>query len=263
VLIDWFPVIAQLLNFTILVVALKYLLYDRIVKAMEQRRSAIAASEAHARDRAAAAEDELVRLREERVELDHERDGVLEEARQEAADHRRQLLERARADVNQEAEDWRRSLHAHQHVLLADLQRLTGEKAVTITRRLLADLADRTLEEAIVLSLGDRVRQLSATDRAAITTSIASHGPSIVVRSAFELSATGREHVEQVVSELAEVPGPLISWELDPELICGVEIRFGDRCVGWSVVGYLADVEREFDDLLRSQIPSGEREGDT
>jgi hypothetical protein len=38
VLINWFTVIAQIVNFLILVVLLKYLLYDRIIKAMDERR---------------------------------------------------------------------------------------------------------------------------------------------------------------------------------------------------------------------------------
>ena len=37
-LIDWFTVVAQIVNFAILVLALKFLLYDRVTGVMEKRR---------------------------------------------------------------------------------------------------------------------------------------------------------------------------------------------------------------------------------
>ena len=40
-LINWFTVIAQIVNFLILVFLLKYFLYDRIVKAMDEREQRI------------------------------------------------------------------------------------------------------------------------------------------------------------------------------------------------------------------------------
>jgi F-type H+-transporting ATPase subunit b len=37
VLIDWFTVVAQIVNFLILVALLKHFLYDRIIRAMDKR----------------------------------------------------------------------------------------------------------------------------------------------------------------------------------------------------------------------------------
>jgi F-type H+-transporting ATPase subunit b len=41
VLIDWFTVAAQIVNFLILMALLKYFLYDRVVKAMDEREEKI------------------------------------------------------------------------------------------------------------------------------------------------------------------------------------------------------------------------------
>jgi F-type H+-transporting ATPase subunit b len=40
-LIDWFTVVAQIINFLILVALLKHFLYGRIIKAMDQREERI------------------------------------------------------------------------------------------------------------------------------------------------------------------------------------------------------------------------------
>ena len=68
-LIDWFTVIAQLINFTILLVALKLLLYDRIVEAMEERRRTIEEQEERAEQARREAEERAEELEEDRHEL--------------------------------------------------------------------------------------------------------------------------------------------------------------------------------------------------
>ena len=40
-LINWFTVVAQIVNFLILVFLLKYFLYDRVIRAMDQREQRI------------------------------------------------------------------------------------------------------------------------------------------------------------------------------------------------------------------------------
>ncbi len=261
-LIDWFTVIAQLVNFAILVVALKFLLYDRIIKAMEKRRSSIAEREATAKERTRKAEEELARLREERQELDKKRDEILEDARRQAADKQRELLRQARAEIDRQEQEWRESLRRHQNRLLADLQKLTGEKAVMVSRRLLADLADQSMEEAVVRGLVQRIGEIPDDERTAIAASVGSDDAPIVVRSAFEFSPASRENIGKILSDLVGDPDRSISWEQDPELIAGVVVRLGSRSVGWSVADYLAGVEREFADLLRSEVEPVERESD-
>ncbi|HLU30564.1 MAG TPA: F0F1 ATP synthase subunit delta [Acidimicrobiia bacterium] len=261
-LIDWFTVIAQLINFAILVVALKFLLYDRIIKAMDKRRSSIAQREATAAERIQQAEEELARLRRERRELDKQREEILENARHEAADQRRELLRQARASVDRQAQEWRESLRRHQDRLLADMQKLAGEKAVTVSRRLLADMADRSMEEAMVSGLVQRIGEIPDEDRTAIADSVGSEDAPIVVRSAFELSPASRENIGKILSDLLGDPERSISWEQDPELISGVVVRLGARSVGWTVADYLDDVEREFAALLRSEVEPVERESD-
>ncbi|MCF8123589.1 MAG: hypothetical protein K9K34_14360, partial [Desulfarculaceae bacterium] len=67
-LIDWFTVAAQVVNFLILVWLLKHFLYDRIIKAIDQREADIAArsEEAEAKqDAAARKESELAQRRRE------------------------------------------------------------------------------------------------------------------------------------------------------------------------------------------------------
>src|SRR6056297_3087290 len=93
-LVDPFTVIAQIVNFAILVVALRYLLYDRVVTAMDRREQRIADRLESVEERAEeldAAEEELQRDRED---LEDGGDDWLDEAGGEAEGVRRDLLRR-------------------------------------------------------------------------------------------------------------------------------------------------------------------------
>lgn len=261
-LIDWFTIVAQLINFAILVVALKFLLYDRLMDVMEKRRRSIAQQEAEAEEGAREAEDELARLRKDRRELENQRDEMLEQTRREADERRRQLLQEARAEVQRQEDEWRASVRDHQERLLSDLQRLTGEKAVTVTRRLLADMADRSLQEVLIATLVERVGQIPEDERTAIAESVRSGDTPIVVRSAFDPSAADRENVDKVLGELVGELDRPVRWERDPGLVCGVVLQAGAHTVGWSVEGYLEDVERDFAELLRSESGVGGQESE-
>jgi F-type H+-transporting ATPase subunit b len=149
-LIDPFTVIAQIVNFAILVIALKYFLYDRVIEAMDRREASVAERLTEAEQREATAADEAERLREERAQLDRHRDDLLDAARGDAAEHRDELLERARAEVEAERARWERGLRAEQQEFRGDLQRHTVKEVMELSRRALSDLAGADLEGAVI-----------------------------------------------------------------------------------------------------------------
>src|SRR5690606_41665445 len=133
---------------------------------------------------------------------------------------------------DRQEQEWRESLRTDQDRLLTELQRLTGEKALTVARRLLADMADRSLEEAVVRGLAQRVGETSEEDRTAVRTALAASDGAVVVRSAVELSAAGRQEVTAAVAVLAGGADRPLAWEPGPALIGGGALRVGARAAG-------------------------------
>ncbi len=91
-LIDWFTVIAQIVNFLVLVGLLKYFLFDRITKAMDEREQTIASALEKADETRKLAREEAERYRRMNDELEEGRRRILEEARNEADSLRKALL---------------------------------------------------------------------------------------------------------------------------------------------------------------------------
>ena len=68
-LIDWFTVVAQIVNFLVLVALMKYFLYERIVRTIDEREKHIAKRLAEAGDKNKAARDNAERFRHETLTM--------------------------------------------------------------------------------------------------------------------------------------------------------------------------------------------------
>lgn len=261
-LIDWFTVVAQAINFVILVVALKYLLYDRITEAMEKRRQAISTRERAAEEASREAEEARQELERERRELEARREEMLAEAGREASQRKRELLAGVRGDVERQEEEWRESVRLRQERLLGDLQRLTGEKAISITERLLHDLVDESMERALIGKLTERIGDLPEEERNTLADALRSDHSPILVRGAFDLSEESRQRIRHALEDLAGDLERDLTFQHDPDLIAGIVIQAGPQTVGWTMGGYLEDLEKEFADVLRGELrAAGDGEG--
>jgi F-type H+-transporting ATPase subunit b len=99
-LIDWFTVGAQMLNFLILVWLLKRFLYKPILNAIDARESRIAAELANAATTSTAAERERVELQSKSTALDEQRCALFGKAVDEARAERERLLAQAHQAVD-------------------------------------------------------------------------------------------------------------------------------------------------------------------
>ncbi|MFP3883009.1 MAG: F0F1 ATP synthase subunit delta [Actinomycetota bacterium] len=252
-LIDWFTVLAQLVNFVILLVVLKFLLYDRILEAMDKRRASFAEREETTERLRREAEEETRRLEERRKEIEANWEDMIEEARREAEDRRRELMEEARTEVEHQERQWRDSVRSNQDRLLTELERSTGEQAIAISRRALQDLADADLEGEMVREFAHRLEEAKSDDAEIAATLRESDHP-LTVYTSFELDETSRQTIRETLRDLVGDPGREIEWERDPDLVAGVVVRVGARRVGWTIDQYLEALRGAFEAVVRSHM---------
>ena len=136
--IDWLTVVAQALNFLVLVWLLKRFLYDRVMRAMDRREAAIAERIRAADARMEEAEQEARRHREAREGLEAQRERQLRRARDEADDLRRSLEEEVRRELDEARARWRAELEREQAVFLQDVRRQVATHFEAVARRALA-----------------------------------------------------------------------------------------------------------------------------
>lgn len=247
-LIDWFTVIAQAVNFLILVWLMKRFLYQPILKALDAREQRIAGelADADARKAEAGAEREEFRRRNE--EFDREHAVLLGKATGEAAAERHRLIEEARREAQTLRDRLQDKLDGEYRGLHEEIARRIQAEVFSVARKALADLADTGLEERIAQAFARRVQELGGSEREKL---VASPDTGAMLRSAFELPEVQRASVEAAV-RAALGAGIAIHFEVAPNLIGGIELIKGGHKIAWSLADYLESLERELAVLLKA-----------
>src|SRR5665213_2353129 len=251
-LIDWFTVAAQALNFFILVRLMKRYLYKPIRHAIDEREKRIAAELANADKKKAEAQKEHEEFQQKNAEFDQQRAALLSKATDEAQAERQRLLEEARkaavASSSKQQEAWR----SEEHNLHEAVIRRTQQEVFAIARKALTDLATTSLEERLGEVFTRRLREMDGKAKRGLAEALkASFGPA-VVRSAFDLPAEQRAAIQDALNETfsAEVR---VQFETAPNLISGIELTTNGQKVAWSIADYLASLEKGVDELLKEK----------
>lgn len=251
-LIDWFTVGAQVVNFLILVWLLKRFLYHPVLDAIDARERRIAGELAQADATRADAERERDRFHGKSEDIDHRRSELLRQATAEANAERQRLLDEARKAAAELSARRQESLRLEALQLQQALTQRAQQEVFSISRKTLADLADTELEGRMVAVLARRLRDLSAADRAALGAVFKDAPTSISVRSAFELPAAARAELAAAIEQTLGVV-PSLRFETVPELIGGIELSTDGQRLAWSIAGYLASLQAGVDDVLKGQ----------
>src|SRR5579871_2100657 len=121
-LIDWFTVLAQIVNFVVLVALLKRFLWGRVIEAIDQREQHIDArlNEAEQKNRQAEAIQQQAQA--EMTALGKKGDEIIHHARQEAEDERNQMIQRARQEVRGLEVRWHEDLQREQAAFFEELR---------------------------------------------------------------------------------------------------------------------------------------------
>lgn len=245
-LIDWFTVGAQIINFLILVALLKRFLYGPIIQAMDAREAGIAARLREADERIEAAEGEAQAYREKTRDFEAKLAVMMERAAQEVEARKSELLKQAREEVAGKLTAWMEALREEKASFLQDLFRHTSTAFIQISRKALRELAGAELERQILGVFVERLRELPANPSKADAVSLLSAGSRVVVASSFEIPPDLRGVIERTCRESMSCECRF-HYEMSPELLCGVELRTGSLRVSWNLEEYLRDLEKNLD----------------
>ncbi len=242
-LIDWFTVAAQIINFLVLVGLLKYFLYDRIVNAMNARERRIASRVEEAESREKEAEEKLREYREKESRLERERRETLEQAKKDADERRRELMRQARTEVDAAKSQWRQTLEKEKDSFLRELQGQIGRSSVELLRKALTDLAGADLEQRMAQTFVEQLEHLSEKDKKELKRAASGADGALKVQTSSDLPEEARETIRKrlrtIIGDEADV-----EFERTSALICGIVLRAKGRKIGWSLSGYLDDLER-------------------
>lgn len=254
-MIDWFTTVAQLINFLILVLLLRYFLYDKIMSAMDRRQQEVERCWDEAHGQRDEAEKEREAAREKVRQLDDQREQLLAKVGEEVELHRQQLTAKVRGEVDDLHERWSDAIQEETESFLRDLRRRASEEVCVIAGRALADLADASMERQIVENFLHQVERLADDEREAVVASIQEGNRVVVVQSTFELPDDLQQAICTTLRTkfLAEIE---IQFEQSEDLLCGIALQTDAHKLAWNLRDYLASLEQALRKTLDEESES-------
>ncbi len=241
-MLDWFTVVAQIINFLVLVVLLRHFLYGPIMRAVDARDARITAELQAAEEKVKEAQREAELYRRKNLELDEMRDEMVSQVRDEVHAWRDELMRRAHREAQETQAHWRRVLEDEKEAYLRQLQRHVSHQAYIVARRALAEIADADLEARVVAAFVKRLDALDDAQKAAIAREAALPDHGLVISSAFQLDEGMRR---DILAAAGKAFGNTLSpsFEVSPDLLCGIELRTQGHRVAWSMADFVTAME--------------------
>ena len=243
-LVSPFTVIAQIINFLILVALLKRFLYKPITTAMEKREREIARRLEEAALKAEDAKAKAQLYRQKQEELEAQKQAWLAAAKNEVEREKQQLKQQAEAEVERARSQWYLALEREKAQFLQDLRQKIGQQITATTRKVLADLANTNLEDRIVATFIDRLNKIEDPDLKAIQTALQSNlKPAVTIRSGFPIDTEKSTRLIRIlkkqIAEDIEVNFEVVK----DDSLCGIELNSGGYRIAWNLEHYLAKLE--------------------
>jgi F-type H+-transporting ATPase subunit b len=251
--INWFTVIAQVINFLILVWLLKRFLYKPILKAIDEREKKIAGQIKDADDKKAVAVKEQADFKKRNDDFDAQKKALMDKAVADANAQRDKLLEDAKNAANtlrdkllEDAKNVANTLRdklekAEKEKLVADAlesESKTQKQVFAITKKALKEMASSSLDEQSVNTFIKRLHALNDDEKQQFITAFKANANTILVRSAFDLPAPQQTAITDAVNETLGTKTTL-QFKTSPELIGGIELTTNGYKLAWSLEEYL------------------------
>ncbi len=252
--IDWFTVVAQALNFLVLVWLMKRVLYRPILQAIDNREKCIEVKLADASAKQVAADTQSEEFKRKNADFDQQRDKLFADAVASAGVERQRLMDVARlAAANADVQ--RLKILSDEALRLSDSITIwVRAQVVAVARKVLKDLVGMPVEELLIEVFIKHLRQLDTAAKLTFTDALKMASTSAVVRSAFILAAAQRKVLQQAFDETFLVSIPL-QFDIAPELIGGIELTVNGHKLAWSIADYLTALDATFGELLAKNIP--------
>ena len=248
-LIDWFTVGAQIVNFLILVWLLEHFLYKPILEAIDAREKRIAAELADADAKKAEAEKERTDFEDKNNVFDGQRSALLGKATNEANIERERLIGQAKKEAEGLRANQADALRGDQIRLGCEISLLAEKEVFAIARKALTDLATVSLEERIGEVFTRRLRELDAQAKALLGDALKNSPQPALVRSAFDLPADQKAAIQNALNETFSTVVQ-IKFEDSHDALCGIELTANGQKVGWSISSYLAGLSNKVGSLV-------------
>lgn len=250
--INWFTVIAQVINFLVLVWLLKRFLYKPILNAIDEREKKITSQLKDANDKKEAAvkqEDDFIK---KNAGFDKQKKELMDKAVADANTQREKLIGEARETANKLSAKLEAASKEKQETDNAEIAKKIQKEVFTIARKALIEIASESLEEQSVETFVKRLNDLKDIEKKTFTEAFKSNANTILVRSAFDLPVKQQQDISKAVDAVLGTKAPL-QFKTAPGIISGIELTTNGYKLAWSFSEYLDSLEKNISGTMKEK----------
>jgi F-type H+-transporting ATPase subunit b len=241
-IIDWFTVGAQGLNFILLVWLLKHFLFRPLLNAVDQREARIGKELAEAAAKASDAEKQRNDLKAKNEEFDRQRAALLAQATTTANEERQRLISEAKKSATDFVASQKETLQKSEDSLIHSIASRAEKQVFDIARKALKDLSGVDLQERIIEIFIGRFHNLTAQEKQKLFAAVEKTQTTVTIRTTFPLAEALRLKVEAEI-RVALVREVKVDFQTDPEFIGGIELISGGQKLAWTLSNYLQTMQ--------------------
>lgn len=257
--IDWFTFFAQIVNFLVLIFVLQRWLYKPITKAMQRREDTIRDRLDSASQQQQKAEEEVERYQAMRQDLKTHRSDLLAQAQLETEQTHQHLRQEMQESVEAERSQWQSMLQRQKESFLHEVSDRTMQQLQATVRRVLADLAESELETQIAKLFLKKLQNLNESERTELVKTLTTSDiiPLTLV-STFELPNDISEAIANILQTYFDASSRVeLDYEIQSNLICGIELRGTGYKLAWSMDAYLDAITENLATVFAEESVTG------
>jgi F-type H+-transporting ATPase subunit b len=241
--VNWFTVVAQVINFLVLVFLLKRFLYKPVLNAIDTREKKIAAQLNDAAEKKAEAVKECDLFQQKNADLEERRSEILNTMTKEVKAEREKQLEQVRNDSVALQQELERSIAERQRTISAEIKNKTLEEVFAVASKTLRDLGSASLEEQIVQTFIRRINYLNGDERKQFSNAFNASDKTLQVTSAFALNEIQMDALQNAVVSLVN-RDVAFNYQIDSQLISGIQVAVSNYKLSWNIESYLDDLKK-------------------
>lgn len=250
--INWFTVIAQVINFLILVWLLKRYLYKPILEAIDEREKKIKSQLVDADSKKAEAKKEQDEFKQKNDVFDQKKKELMDKVIAETKEEKEKLLEEARNEANELSAKLEEASKASKEKMNQEITQKTQQEVFAITRKMLIDIASLGIEEQCANIFIKRLDELKEEEKKKFIEAFTSEAKPVLIRSAFDLPHKQQIEIKNSVKEILGTKTHF-EFQTSPKLISGIELSANGYKLSWSISEYVNSLEKNIFDMTKEK----------
>lgn len=239
--IDWFEIVAQIINFFIILFILQKLLYKPVINMMETRQERIQKDQIEAEEKMNKAEELISEYDTKIAGVEDEKREILDDARDKAQERKQELLEIYKEEAENKRQVYLNEIEDEKELFIKNLRKKLGQNAVKIASHILSNISSKELEDEVFHTFLENIRNLRDNIE---EPGLLDEEKDIELYSAKELSQDKKEKIKKVLGEQVKNLDHL-EFEVDEDLILGYQLSLETYTVHTDIKNYLDSMEEE------------------